>query len=94
MKYKNTKFLLTQISAPIVGIASVFLIIFLTKGISPNLFSELNFFKVSVVIIIFGIVLIGSMAIWGKILVLFKILSKEEAKGYPYSKPWNEHQEL
>ena len=94
MKFKNAKFLFTQISAPIIGIASVFLIIFLTKEISPNLFSDLNFLKVSVFMIVLFIILIGSMAIWGKILVLFKILSNEEAKGYPYSKPWNDHEKL
>ena len=28
-----------------------------------------------------------TMVIWGKILVLFGILSKSEAKGYPWTKP-------
>jgi hypothetical protein len=31
---------------------------------------------------------VGSMVLWGRILVMLGILSKEEAKGYPYSKPW------
>jgi len=29
-----------------------------------------------------------SLYLWGRILVLLGILTKEEAKGYPYSKPW------
>ena len=33
-------------------------------------------------------VLIGSIILWGKMLVFMGILTKEEAKGYPYSKPW------
>jgi len=28
------------------------------------------------------------MSLWGRILVFLGILTKEEAKGYPYSKPW------
>ena len=31
--------------------------------------------------------------LWGRILVLIGILSKEEAKGYPYSKPWEKKEE-
>jgi hypothetical protein len=32
--------------------------------------------------------LFGSMYLWGRILVVIGVLTKEEAKGYPYSKPW------
>jgi hypothetical protein len=30
------------------------------------------------------------MTLWGRVLVLVGLLTKEEAKGYPYSKPWLE----
>ncbi len=29
-----------------------------------------------------------SMYIWGRVLVLLGVLTKEEANGYPFSKPW------
>lgn len=32
--------------------------------------------------------IIGAMKVWGWLLVKIGLLSKEEAKGYPYSKPW------
>ncbi len=55
------------------------------------MFYELNLIKVALIVITFGIILIGSMLLWGRVLVLFGALTKEEAKGYPYSKPWEEN---
>lgn len=47
-------------------------------------------------IILLAIVLvgfiIGSMKLWGWVLTKTGILSKEEARGYPYSKPWKEQE--
>jgi hypothetical protein len=28
------------------------------------------------------------MTLWGKVLIAIGLLTKEEAKGYPYAKPW------
>ena len=32
----------------------------------------------------------GTLWLWGRVLVLFGVLSKEEAKGYPFSEPWKQ----
>jgi len=49
---------------------------------------ENNTLSLLVFIGFLGGILIGSMVLWGKVLVLMGILTKDEAKGYPYSKPW------
>ena len=48
--------------------------------------SHLDIFIISAIFLTVPI----TMVIWGKILVVFGILSKSEAKGYPWSKPWKE----
>ena len=53
---------------------------------------RLGFFDIFLIIILFGVALMGSMYLWGRILVVIGVLSKEEAKGYPYSKPWERSQ--
>ena len=85
------KFLLTQLSAPVIGFASLFLVLILAKEhfrvfLSPK--SHSLFLKVGVVIALFLFVLLGSMYVWGRILVCLGVLTKEEGKGYPCSKPW------
>lgn len=85
------KFLFTQLSAPIIGFLALFLVLILTKE-HFRVFFTLEplslFLKVGVVIALFLFVLLGSMYVWGRVLVRLGILTKEEAKGYPYSKPW------
>jgi hypothetical protein len=85
------KFLFTQLSAPIVGFGSWFLVLILIKDklrslIDSNFYSI--FLKISIYIVLFIFVVMVSMLIWGRILVLLGIMTKEEAKGYPYSTPW------
>jgi hypothetical protein len=85
------KFLFTQLSALIVGAAGLFCLLSLTKQYFPALLdlkSGSLFFKIAVLIalIVFG--LVGSLYVWGRILTSLGVLTKEEAKGYPYSKPW------
>jgi hypothetical protein len=40
------------------------------------------------------LVVLGSFFLWARFLVVLGVLSKEEAKGYPYAKPWEKDQEL
>ena len=84
------KFIFTQISAPFVGFAGVFLTIFILNRLHwiPDPKTEPNLIKILIIVILFITVLIGSMVLWGRILVMLGILTEEEAKGYPYSKPW------
>jgi hypothetical protein len=81
------KFYFTQISAPLVGFAGLFLQI----GTAKHFHWLTDFKSVSqIILLIFILVvgLIGSMVLWGRLLVVVGILTKEEAKGYPYAKPW------
>jgi hypothetical protein len=85
------KFIFTQLSAPIMGFAGFFFILKIVKEFFPTLFDleSGSFFyngAVFITLLLFG--LLGSMLVWGRILVYLGILTKEEAKGYPYSKPW------
>ncbi len=88
MNIKRDKYIFTQLSAPCVGFASVLLILFLCKNRFPEFFIELSFLKVSIILLVFIFVLMGSMALWGRVLVFMGILTKNEARGYPYSKSW------
>jgi hypothetical protein len=88
--YPN-KFLFTQLSAPIIGFVGFFLLLRVTKVCFPELFdleSGSLFFIAAVFIALLLFSLLVSMFVWGRILVFLGILTKEEAKGYPYSKPW------
>ena len=83
----NRKYYITQLSAPIVGVgvALILLAIVGKLGILNNAKSEeLEFITISLVFLTIPI----TMVIWGKILALLGILSKSEAKGFPWSKPW------
>jgi hypothetical protein len=87
------KYLFTQLSAPIIGFAGFFLLLRVTKERFPAFFdleSGSLFFIAAVFIALLLSSLLGLMFVWGRILVYLGILTKEEAKGYPYSKPWGE----
>ncbi|MFC1593876.1 hypothetical protein ACFL38_00940 [Candidatus Omnitrophota bacterium] len=85
---RKKKFIFTQISAPIIGLGSCFLAtIFLRKYFPIKTFTLMT---TVLGIVGYGVLLIGSMWLWGRVLVLFGILTKEEAQGYPFSKPWEE----
>jgi hypothetical protein len=90
MKKIKSKYIATQLSAPIIGFASIFFVIFIVKLFSPSIFYEMSLFKVVLIVISFMIILIGSMILWGRVLVFFGALTKEEARGYPYSRPWED----
>lgn len=82
------KYLFTQLSVPIVGCLSSYSVL---KGLLYY-FSG-HFQRDSVLhVIIFGAAILAvciiGMFLWRRVLVLFKILSKDEAKGYPFAKPW------
>ncbi|MCP4117701.1 MAG: hypothetical protein GY737_20340 [Desulfobacteraceae bacterium] len=82
------KFIFTQLSGPIIGC-------FVGYGVIRLLFYFFSDWymadKISHVLV-FGTVIILScvlgILLWGKVLIMLGILSKEEAKGYPFSKPW------
>ncbi|MFC1703946.1 hypothetical protein ACFL1E_04080 [Candidatus Omnitrophota bacterium] len=85
---KNKKFIFTQISAPFIGGGSVILgAMFFRKHFPIQTFTLLT---TVLTMVGFLVVLVGSILLWGRILVLLGILTKEEAKGYPFSKPWEQ----
>ena len=49
-----------------------------------------SFFDIFIFVCLFIFTILGSMVLWGRFLILICILDKDEAKGYPYSKPWEE----
>ncbi|MBU4316821.1 MAG: hypothetical protein KKF30_06055 [Proteobacteria bacterium] len=82
------KYLFTQGSAPIVGCLSSYAVLRVLLYYFSGRFQKDSILHV----IIFGAAFITAcligMVLWGRVLVLFKILSKNEAKGYPFAKPW------
>jgi len=90
MKKRIGKYLFTQISGLFVALISVFVLILLIRKIQPSLLDLADLLSISIFMIFFLSVLIGSMILWGKLLVFVGLLTEEEAKGYPYSKPWME----
>lgn len=76
----DKKYLLTQISAIFVAV-----VVSLIYAVVNRKVLHLNnpLFFVGYVIL-----LPSTLTILGKLFVWLKILSKEEAKGYPFSKPW------
>ena len=88
------RFIFTQVSGVVAGLLGAFMAV---KLIYPKMQSSLegdsgNFPVVAAIIwaVILVISLIGTMKLWGWLLVKIGFPSKEEAKGYPYSKPWKE----
>ena len=85
----NRKYYFTQLSAPIVGVGVALLLLAMIGklGILKTVESEeLKFAIISIAFLIIPI----TMVIWGKILVSLGVLSKSEAKGFPWSKPWKD----
>ena len=89
----HKKYLFTQLSAPVVGFAGVFLLIQYMHSVLDFNFTR-TLFHVIFFGIVFIIVLMSFMILWGRILVWLGILTREEAKGYPYSKPWDKLKQL
>ncbi len=81
------KFYFTQISAPLVGFAGLFLLLGTARHF--RWLTDINSVsQIILLVLIFVVGLVGSMVLWGRFLVAVGILTKEEVKGYPYSKPW------
>ena len=82
------KYVFTQTSAPFVGCFTGYaalrmLTYFFSGWYQPDKVAHVLFFgSVIIVTCLVGIFL------WGKILVWLRVLSREEAKGYPFSRPW------
>ena len=79
------KFFFTQISAPIVGYGTCIIAVLLARGKISMLKNSMIAY---VLIVPAGTIFLCSMWLRGRLLVLIGIPTKEEAKGYPYSKPW------
>jgi len=91
MRREHRKFIFTQISGVIIGLTSPFVLILLVKYLYPSVLT----FKSPLYTLIFSLIwmlaLVGSIILWGRLLVILGVLSKEEAKGYPHSKPWEKN---
>ena len=46
--------------------------------------------EIAAVVLGLGWLGILAMATWGRLLVALGVLTKKEARGYPYSKPWKD----
>ena len=70
------------------GCLSPIAAILVIKKLNPDLAGLDSFLSVFVFVSLFIFTMLGSMLLWGRILVWLGILDKDEAKGYPYAKPW------
>jgi hypothetical protein len=84
MRRNHLRFLFSQLSAITVFLVVLFVGVFLLRGLGVH---PTGWFVLGVVA---GLVLVSALttALWGKVLVWLGVLSAEEARGYPYSKPW------
>jgi hypothetical protein len=89
------RFVFTQFSAIVAFLVTVGIVVLLLGRVvdleswareRPS--SEMQVLGVSVACAAIGCVGILGMVLWGKLLVVIGLLTKEEARGYPYSKPW------
>jgi hypothetical protein len=86
------KFIFTQISGPLVGSLSGYAAIKLLLHFFSSWYQGS---KVTHVIILGAIIILSCMLgmfMWGRFLVIIRLLSKKEAKGYPFSKPWESNE--
>jgi hypothetical protein len=87
------KFLFTQVSAPIVGSGTALLVALCWGKYSP-IDRNLSSFKVWIALGSLFLALCLSMYLWGRLLVLLGVLTREEANDYPFSKPWEKENDL
>ena len=87
------KYYFTQISAPIVGVGVVLVLLALIGKFHIIDTKDINHLDVMIISIVFLTIPV-SMVIWGKFLAFLGILSWDEAKGYPWSKPWKENKKI
>jgi len=84
---KHRKFIYTQLSAPLALIAGGAFALYAIKAFGLSALMTKEIYAILLMIFVFSFA-IGTMLLWGKILVVLGILTKGEARGYPYSKPW------
>ena len=94
MKTKR-KFLFTQLSAVIVICGAMIASAWVVKWIVVTTIQEIENLRGSSAIapvLALGAVWLALTGVtvwaWGKLLVMMGILTPEEAKGYPFSRPW------
>lgn len=83
------KYYVTQLSAPIIGLGLMFVFLALVGKYHIVETDHIDHMDIIIISLIFLTVPI-TMVVWGKLLVFFGILSRSEAKGYPWSRPWKE----
>jgi hypothetical protein len=86
------KFILTQLSGIVVGLAVSVIVFFYAEPFRAGLLvpSQVAQSPLKFAILVFALWLVcfASIYLWGKILVLLGILTPKEGKGYPFSRPW------
>jgi predicted permease len=82
------KYIFTQGSGVVVGLISVGLPILIIRKLKPSVLDFTNSLSIIVFAICVLLAFVFIMTLWGKVLIATGLLTKEEAKGYPYSKPW------
>jgi hypothetical protein len=82
------KYLFTQLSALLIALITCLFVVKLTIYLFPQVFSDQRVLNVSFFILVLLIAVGLSMHLWGRILVACGVLNEQEAKGYPFSKPW------
>ena len=96
MKNFHPRFLFTQLSGVVVGFGGCFITMKLLHTKLEPIFEQSTGVPI-LAITIWSVSLVGSMIIamkvWGWILVKMGLLSESEAKGYPYSKPWEQDED-
>ena len=81
------KYYFTQLSAPVVGLAVWFILLALVGKFHIVETDNINNADIVIISILFLTIPL-TMVLWGKVLVFLGFLEKDEAKGYPWSKPW------
>lgn len=91
-KKSYPRFVFTQISGVVAGLLGAFVAVKMLYIKMQSTFEGTDGTFPFVAVLFLAVILVGSMIgamkIWGWLLVKIGLLSKEEAKGYPYSKPW------
>jgi hypothetical protein len=88
MKKKIGKYIFAQTSGVVVGLIAGSLLVLIIRQFKPSFLDLTNTLSVIVFTMIVLLVFVFTMTLWGRVLVAIGLLTKEEAKGYPYSKPW------
>jgi len=101
MGRSQARFLFTQLSAFVVFFVTIGIVVLLIGRVIdlPSWCRErpgsalqvLGLVAVGAVIICVGCL---GMVLWGRLLVVFGLLTKKESRGYPYSKPWERRHDL